>query len=229
MLVFGLFMGGAGAPGFAPEPAMTELRWNPTVREWVSTASHRQDRPQMPDRLVPVLPGLGARAGPLRRSTSTPTTFPRSPFRRPSPPSRATISTASRARTGSAMSSSTIPTTTPRCRSFPLEHLVKLVKLWRQPLRRAEGDAGHPLRLDFRKQGRGDWRHHAASARADLRVSVHSAAGGEGTRGGARPLSGASAVPLLRHPEEGAPRRAARGGRKRRFHGLDSFLCALAL
>jgi UDPglucose--hexose-1-phosphate uridylyltransferase len=38
---------------------MTELRWNPTVREWVSTASHRQDRPMMPSTGCPFCPGSG--------------------------------------------------------------------------------------------------------------------------------------------------------------------------
>jgi len=38
---------------------MTELRWNPTLREWVSTASHRQNRPQMPQDWCPFCPGSG--------------------------------------------------------------------------------------------------------------------------------------------------------------------------
>ena len=38
---------------------MTELRWNPTVREWVSIASHRQHRPQMPTDWCPFCPGSG--------------------------------------------------------------------------------------------------------------------------------------------------------------------------
>lgn len=38
---------------------MTELRWNPTVREWVSTASHRQNRPHMPTGWCPFDPGSG--------------------------------------------------------------------------------------------------------------------------------------------------------------------------
>jgi UDPglucose--hexose-1-phosphate uridylyltransferase len=38
---------------------MTELRWNPTAREWVSTASHRQGRPLMPDDWCPFCPGSG--------------------------------------------------------------------------------------------------------------------------------------------------------------------------
>ena len=38
---------------------MTELRWNPTLLEWVSTASHRQGRPQMPADWCPFCPGSG--------------------------------------------------------------------------------------------------------------------------------------------------------------------------
>lgn len=38
---------------------MTELRWNPTVREWVATAFHRQGRPQMPEDGCPFCPGSG--------------------------------------------------------------------------------------------------------------------------------------------------------------------------
>lgn len=38
---------------------MTELRWNPTAGEWVSTASHRQERPQMPSDWCPFDPGSG--------------------------------------------------------------------------------------------------------------------------------------------------------------------------
>ncbi len=38
---------------------MTELRWNPTLREWVSTASHRQGRPLMPHDWCPFCPGSG--------------------------------------------------------------------------------------------------------------------------------------------------------------------------
>jgi UDPglucose--hexose-1-phosphate uridylyltransferase len=38
---------------------MTELRWNPTLREWVSTASHRQDRPLIPTGACPFCPGSG--------------------------------------------------------------------------------------------------------------------------------------------------------------------------
>ena len=38
---------------------MTELRWNPTVREWVSTASHRENRPLMPTEWCPFCPGSG--------------------------------------------------------------------------------------------------------------------------------------------------------------------------
>ncbi len=38
---------------------MTELRWNPTVREWVSTATERQNRPLLPQDWCPFCPGSG--------------------------------------------------------------------------------------------------------------------------------------------------------------------------
>lgn len=38
---------------------MTELRWNPTVGEWVSNASLRQERPLMPTDRCPFCPGSG--------------------------------------------------------------------------------------------------------------------------------------------------------------------------
>jgi len=47
------------AQRYAPHQAMTELRWNPTLREWVSTASHRQHRPLMPTDYCPFCPGSG--------------------------------------------------------------------------------------------------------------------------------------------------------------------------
>ena len=55
----------------------------------------------------------------ITTSTSIPTIFRRFRFPRRSPRSRATTSTASSARAGSATSSSIIPTTIPRSRSFP--------------------------------------------------------------------------------------------------------------
>ena len=38
---------------------MSELRWNPVLREWVATATHRMDRPQMPRDWCPFCPGSG--------------------------------------------------------------------------------------------------------------------------------------------------------------------------
>jgi UDPglucose--hexose-1-phosphate uridylyltransferase len=38
---------------------MSELRWNPFLRQWVVVASHRQDRPQMPKNWCPFCPGSG--------------------------------------------------------------------------------------------------------------------------------------------------------------------------
>ncbi|HHW31040.1 MAG TPA: galactose-1-phosphate uridylyltransferase [Clostridiaceae bacterium] len=38
---------------------MSELRWNPLIKDWVMIASNRQDRPQMPKDWCPFCPGSG--------------------------------------------------------------------------------------------------------------------------------------------------------------------------
>jgi UDPglucose--hexose-1-phosphate uridylyltransferase len=38
---------------------MSELRWHPLLRQWVAVATHRQDRPQMPQDWCPFDPGSG--------------------------------------------------------------------------------------------------------------------------------------------------------------------------
>ncbi len=38
---------------------MAELRYNPVMRDWVMVASHRQERPQMPEDWCPFCPGSG--------------------------------------------------------------------------------------------------------------------------------------------------------------------------
>jgi len=38
---------------------LAELRWHPLIKDWVMIASHRQDRPQMPENWCPFCPGSG--------------------------------------------------------------------------------------------------------------------------------------------------------------------------
>lgn len=38
---------------------MIELRWHPLLRQWVAVATHRQDRPQLPEDWCPFCPGSG--------------------------------------------------------------------------------------------------------------------------------------------------------------------------
>lgn len=38
---------------------MAELRWNPLLQTWTMVASNRQDRPQLPKKLVSFCPGSG--------------------------------------------------------------------------------------------------------------------------------------------------------------------------
>ncbi|MDP8982118.1 MAG: galactose-1-phosphate uridylyltransferase [Acidobacteriota bacterium] len=42
-----------------PDPAASELRWHPLLRQWVAVAAHRQGRPQMPENWCPFCPGSG--------------------------------------------------------------------------------------------------------------------------------------------------------------------------
>jgi UDPglucose--hexose-1-phosphate uridylyltransferase len=41
------------------EPSLTETRWDPTLKQWVVIAAHRQGRPQMPKDWCPFCPGSG--------------------------------------------------------------------------------------------------------------------------------------------------------------------------
>ena len=45
--------------GWGKEGDMSELRWNRILREWVATATHRMDRPQLPKDWCPFCPGSG--------------------------------------------------------------------------------------------------------------------------------------------------------------------------
>ena len=40
-------------------PPLSELRWHPLLRQWVSFATHRQHRPQLPEDWCPFCPGSG--------------------------------------------------------------------------------------------------------------------------------------------------------------------------
>ena len=109
---------------------MTELRWNPTAGEWVSTASHRQHRPQMPSDWCPFCPGSG-RVPDDYDVYIYPNDFPAFSIPPPEPAIEGDDFyrvERSRGRCDVVLYHPDHNTSLPQ---LPLEHLVKLVKLWR--------------------------------------------------------------------------------------------------
>jgi len=120
---------------------MTELRWNPTVREWVSTASHRQHRPQMPTDWCPFCPGSG-RVPDDYDVYIYPNDFPAFSI----PPPEPAIEGDGFYRVARSRGKCDVvlyhPDHNTSLAELPLQHLVKLVKLWRRrftELRRMPG------------------------------------------------------------------------------------------
>jgi len=109
---------------------MTELRWNPTAGEWVSTASHRQHRPQMPADWCPFCPGSG-RVPDDYDVYIYPNDFPAFSIPPPEPAIEGDDFyrvERSRGKCDVVLYHPDHNTSLPQ---LPLEHLVKLVKLWR--------------------------------------------------------------------------------------------------
>ncbi|MBZ5516753.1 MAG: galactose-1-phosphate uridylyltransferase, partial [Acidobacteriia bacterium] len=131
---------------------MTELRWNPTAREWVSTASHRQDRPQMPTDWCPFCPGSG-RVPDDYDVYIYPNDFPAFAI----PPPAPTIEgddfyrvKRSRGKCDVVLYHPDHNTSLPQ---LPLSHIVKLVKLWRHRFRELKGMPGIRYVLIFENKG----------------------------------------------------------------------------
>jgi UDPglucose--hexose-1-phosphate uridylyltransferase len=131
---------------------MTELRWNPTVREWVSTASHRQDRPLMPADWCPFCPGSG-RVPDNYDCYIYPNDF--SAFSIP-PPQPAIQGddfyrvAPSRGKCDVVLYSPDHNTSLPQ---LSLDHLVKLVQLWRKRFMQLKATAGIRYVLIFENKG----------------------------------------------------------------------------
>jgi UDPglucose--hexose-1-phosphate uridylyltransferase len=110
---------------------MTELRWNPTVREWVATASHRQGRPQMPKDWCPFCPGSG-RVPDDYDVHIYPNDFPAFSIPAPEP----AIQGDSFYRVGRCHGKCDVvlyhPDHHTSLPQLPIDHIVKLVRLWRK-------------------------------------------------------------------------------------------------
>ena len=131
---------------------MTELRWNPTVREWVSTASHRQDRPQMPEDWCPFCPGSG-RVPDQYDCYIYPNDFAAFSIPPPEPAIQGDgfyRVARSRGKCDVVLYSSDHNTSLPQ---LPLDHLVKLVQLWRKRFGELKAMPGIRYVLIFENKG----------------------------------------------------------------------------
>jgi UDPglucose--hexose-1-phosphate uridylyltransferase len=131
---------------------MTELRWNPTVREWVSTASHRQDRPQMPEDWCPFCPGSG-RVPDHYDCYIYPNDFPAFSIPPPEPAIQGDDFyrvARSRGKCDVVLYSPDHNTSLPQ---LPLDHLVKLVQLWRKRFSELKAMPGIRYVLIFENKG----------------------------------------------------------------------------
>jgi UDPglucose--hexose-1-phosphate uridylyltransferase len=131
---------------------MTELRWNPTVREWVSTASHRQDRPQMPEDWCPFCPGSG-RVPDHYDCYVYPNDFAAFSIPPPEPAIQGDDFyrvARSRGKCDVVLYSPDHNTSLPQ---LPLDHLVKLVQLWRKRFNELKAMPGIRYVLIFENKG----------------------------------------------------------------------------
>ena len=131
---------------------MTELRWNPTVREWVSTASHRQDRPQMPEGWCPFCPSSG-RVPADYDVYIYPNDFPA--FSIPPPQPSLAGDNFYRVRPSHGKCDVVLyhPDHHASLPQLSLDHLVKLVRLWRRRFSEFKATPGIRYVLIFENKG----------------------------------------------------------------------------
>lgn len=131
---------------------MTELRWNPTLLEWVSTASHRQGRPQMPRDWCPFCPGSG-RVPEDYDVLIYPNDFPAFTVPPPQPAIEGDDFYKVRPSLGKCDVVLYSPNHHASLPHLPVDHLVKLVRLWRSRFLELKGTPGIRYVLIFENKG----------------------------------------------------------------------------
>jgi UDPglucose--hexose-1-phosphate uridylyltransferase len=131
---------------------MTELRWNPTAREWVSTAPHRQGRPQMPQDWCPFCPGSG-RVPDHYDVLIYPNDF--AAYSIPPPPPAIQGDDFYKVRPSHGICDVVLyhPDHHLSVPQLSVEHLVKLVRLWRSRFLELKGTPGIRYVLIFENKG----------------------------------------------------------------------------
>lgn len=131
---------------------MTELRWNPTVCEWVSTASHRQARPLMPEDGCPFCPGSGG-VPDLYDVYIYPNDFPAFAIPASEPAVEGDDFYKVRRSHGKCDVVLYHPDHHTSLPQLPLDHLVKLVRLWRRRFTELKATPGIKYVLIFENKG----------------------------------------------------------------------------
>jgi UDPglucose--hexose-1-phosphate uridylyltransferase len=110
---------------------MSELRWNPVLQEWVTTATHRMKRPQLPQNWCPFCPGSG-QVPDNYDVYLYPNDFPTFSI----PPPEMDVDSNEIYKVAPAIGICDVVLYTPEhnttLAALPVEHIVKLVKLWKQ-------------------------------------------------------------------------------------------------
>src|ERR1035438_251379 len=185
-----------------------ELRWHPLLRQWVGVAAQRQGRPQLPEDWCPFCPGSGQVPGHYDVHLYA-NDFPALSFENPPFSADGGLLTATGARGACdvvlySSDHRQLPS------ELKVEQWEKVIGLWTSrsvelfkqadvqyvcvfentgvaigvtmphPRCGAIQESRCAICLCFREHRGCDWSHHAASARPDLRVPIHSAAGGDG-------------------------------------------------
>ncbi len=131
---------------------MTELRWNPTLREWVSTASYRQDRPLLPADGCPFCPGSG-RVPDDYDVYIYPNDFPAFSI----PPPEPSIAGDRFFRVERSLGKCDVvlyhPNHNTSLPQLPLDHLTRLVRLWRKRFEELKATPGIRYVLIFENKG----------------------------------------------------------------------------
>ncbi len=118
---------------------MSELRWNPVLQEWVVTATHRMDRPQMPKDWCPFCPGSG-RVPEKYDVYLYPNDFPT--FAVPPPPMDVTSEGLFKTAPSEGYCDVVLysPDHNTSLTLLPIDHIVTLIHLWRDRFAALEKD-----------------------------------------------------------------------------------------